>query len=351
MKDFLAAVDQTENFDIVNHSWGKLPFFWQHPQVWDQDTALIAEWMEAVEDGREGLGTVIVKAAGNDNRNANGDLGATSRASIIVGAYDDDGDASYYSSFGSNLLVSAPSSGGFSFLAPPSDWANTNRGIVTTDLLGILNGYDIVDPVLGYVEGDYTNAFGGTSAATPIVSGVIALMLEANPDLGWRDVQNILAYSARETGSGVGGSRTATEDHDWRYNGAGNWNGGGLHYSEDYGYGAVDAYNAVRMSEVWGLFAAPQTSANETSYSSTATNVALNDLQATDIQFQFDGSSFDVDSVSISLNITHGSHSEEIYFQVEFRLPHTVSPRRLPFRPRYHADLPRRHGNDARGFR
>ena len=172
---FLEAVDQTENFDIVNHSWGKLPFFWQHPQVWDQDPALIAEWMEAVENGRDGLGTVIVKAAGNDNRNANGDLGATSRASIVVGAYDDDGDASYYSSFGSNLLVSAPSNGGFSFLAPPSDWVSPNQGIVTTDLLGLFNGYDIVDPNLGYLEGDYTNAFGGTSAATPVVSGVIAL--------------------------------------------------------------------------------------------------------------------------------------------------------------------------------
>ena len=51
-------------------------------------------------------------------------------------------------------------------------------------------------------------------------------------------------------------------DH-WIYNGATNWNGGGLHYSGDYGYGGVDVYNAVRMAEVWSLFSAPQTSANE----------------------------------------------------------------------------------------
>ena len=124
------------------------------------------------------------------------------------------------------------------------------------------------------------------------MSGVIALMLEANPDLGWRDVQNILAYSAREIGSGVGGERTPTRDFDWRYNGAGNWNGGGLHYSEDYGYGSVDAYNAVRMAEVWKLFAAPQASANETSYSSRSHRMSRShDLTTTDILFAFDGSS------------------------------------------------------------
>jgi Ca2+-binding RTX toxin-like protein len=42
-----------------------------------------------------------------------------------------------------------------------------------------------------------------------------------------------------------------------------NVNGGALHYSNDYGYGAVDAYAAVRMAEVWSLFGAAKTSANE----------------------------------------------------------------------------------------
>ena len=36
------------------------------------------------------LGTIIVKAAGNDNLNTNGDQANTTRATIIVGAYDDD---------------------------------------------------------------------------------------------------------------------------------------------------------------------------------------------------------------------------------------------------------------------
>ncbi|MFX5522508.1 hypothetical protein ABTD78_24870, partial [Acinetobacter baumannii] len=67
-------------------------------------------------------------------------------------------------------------------------------------------------------------------------------MLEANPHLGYRDIQKILAYSARQVDS-VGSA--------WTTNGAFNWNGGGLHVSHDYGFGAVDALAAVRLAETW----------------------------------------------------------------------------------------------------
>ena len=139
------------------------------------------------------------------------------------------------------------------------------------------------------------------------MSGVVALMLDANPDLGWRDVQNILAYSAREIGSGVGGGATSSEEHEWFYNNAGNWNGGGLHFSNDYGYGSVDAYNAVRMAEVWGLFAAPQVSANETSISAslTARRARRSDHDRPPVRVH--RGAFDVDFVNVDINITHDS--------------------------------------------
>ena len=81
----------------------------------------------------------------------------------------------------------------------------------------------------------------GTSFATPFVAGVIALMLEVNPDLTWRDVQAILA----ETSS----NRTSdpADPETWTINAA------GLHHSYKYGFGLVDAEAAVNAAESWNL--------------------------------------------------------------------------------------------------
>jgi subtilisin-like proprotein convertase family protein len=80
----------------------------------------------------------------------------------------------------------------------------------------------------------------GTSFATPVISGVIALMLEVNPDLGWRDVQAILALTARQTD---------LDDESWVTNGA------GLHHSYKYGFGIVNAYSAVTKAKNWVKYA------------------------------------------------------------------------------------------------
>ena len=69
-----------------------------------------------------------------------------------------------------------------------------------------------------------------------MVSGVVALMLEANPDLGWRDVREILARSARKVDPTHG---------DWTKNGA------GLDVNHAYGFGLVDATAAINMALAW----------------------------------------------------------------------------------------------------
>ena len=136
----------------------------------------------AVDAGRDGLGTTIVKSAGNyrlDLYDANADPWTNDTRQVIVGAVDRTGFVSSYSSFGASLLVSA---------------FGTPGEVVTTDRLGSA----------GYSDTDYTRLFSGTSAAAPMVSGVVALMYDANDGLGWRDVQSILAASARHVGSEIG---------------------------------------------------------------------------------------------------------------------------------------------------
>ena len=144
---------------------------------------------------------------------------------------------------------------------------------MTTDLLGDsgMNWYvSLATGEIDDAKSDYTNVFGGTSASAPIVTGVVSLMLDANEQLGWRDVRTILAQSAKMpiafdtgpvsyTGFIQGAERTVMmNESQFKLSGeAANVNGGALHYSNDYGYGAVDAYAAVRMAEVWSLFIPP----------------------------------------------------------------------------------------------
>ena len=66
-------------------------------------------------------------------------------------------------------------------------------------------------------------------------------MLQANTNLGYRDVQEILAYSARTPASVTSTAVSFSTD----------WNGGAHGYSPDAGFGNVDALAAVRLAETW----------------------------------------------------------------------------------------------------
>jgi len=155
------------------------------------------------------------------------------------------------------------------------------------------------------VRGDNGSTFGadhkvaqGTSFATPIVSGIVALMLEANPALGYRDVQQILALSARSVDD---------PDSNWQINASRHWNGGGMHVSHDYGYGEVDARAAVRLAETW---VTQQTFANEYHGANVAASGAL-DLAI------HDGNT---DGVRHTLLMDLGAASEISIEHVEVRL-------------------------------
>jgi subtilisin-like proprotein convertase family protein len=179
---------------------------------------------DGVENGRGGLGCIYVKAAGNGTGDSNGNYNGFGnlRYVISVGATDNNGDLSWYSTPGANVRVNAPSSG----------WVFR---IATTDRTG----------TDGYNNGDYTttgaDGFGGTSSAAPLVSGVIALMLQANPDLSWRDVQKILMETAE---------KNDPTDPGWEVNGADH----DIHHF--YGYGRVDAQAAVNAAETWSTLPA-----------------------------------------------------------------------------------------------
>lgn len=219
--------------DILNNSWGTdFPFAWD----WDIEEEPIRDALiDLVTQGRGGLGSIVLFANGNARTSlADGNFEniTSNRFVAAVAAVDSNGIVSSYSTPGANLLVSG--------LAGASSSQHADRpgtGIITTDRAGHL-GYNTQDSP----RGDYAHGFNGTSAATPTVSGVTALVLEANPGLGYRDVHEILAYSARVTDASA---------MRWTTTHAGDWNGGGLQYSRDYGFGLVDAHAAVRLAETY----------------------------------------------------------------------------------------------------
>jgi Ca2+-binding RTX toxin-like protein/subtilisin-like proprotein convertase family protein len=268
LAEYEAALQHQAAFDVVNHSWGYEPFEAVY-DVWDPSNPFTtsAQWLltqsyaYAAQEGRGGLGTIIVSAAGNNRvtRQQGGDWipagdvntdspHGASRHVIAVAAVALDGFVAQYSNPGANLLVSAPSAQN---IVGDEGLTTTSYGVNTVG--GNEYPYD-VNRIF----------FGGTSAAAPVVSGVVALILDANPNLGWRDVKEILALSARNVGSANGQPANSGQDERdaWDFNGATNWNGGGMHFSHDYGFGLVDAHAAVRLAETWNE---TKTSDNEVS--------------------------------------------------------------------------------------
>ena len=295
-----ALFETLQHVDVSNNSWGGVPDYLLGDPV--KSNPLIATaYEEAAESGRYGLGTILVKAAGNETSTAQAEYYNTLREFILVGATSHAGVVLSYSNRGANLLVTAPVGMG---VKTGTITTNNTHDVDWGDPYGLTNRQlpgvgDLVDDPTDYMF------FDGTSAAAPMVSGVVALMLEANPDLGWRDVQEILSLSARQTGRDL---ESPNERFAWQTNGDTHWNGGGRHISNDYGYGEVDPLAALRMAEVWSLFDDPATSTNEEQVTSDPTPAVVHDVPGDGTALELstrieaeDG--FDIETVEVTVHI------------------------------------------------
>lgn len=233
----------------------------------------------AVTSGRGGRGTIFLWAGGNGGHvgdNSNYDGYANNIHTIAIAALANNSTQAYYSEPGANLIVTAPSSSNGATL-----------GIVTTDLTGA-NGYNTGSVSGELTDNNYTNDFGGTSSATPLAAGCVALMLQANPNLGWRDVREILIATAKKVNP---------TDADWITN------GGGFHFNHKFGAGLIDTSAAV---------AAALTHANLGTHRSTfvtsSTTTSIPDNNATGItrSFAFTSATVSrVEHVTVKLNVTN----------------------------------------------
>jgi subtilisin-like proprotein convertase family protein/subtilisin family serine protease len=220
---FPTPLDQADAFGadgdlihIKSNSWGPP----DDPEtLGEAEGVVVNAWKNAAVNGRGGRGTIFTFAGGNGRGfgdQSNKDAYSNNMHTIGVAALTSTGAAASYSEYGSNILVSAPAD-----------------GVTTTDLSGA-DGYSR--------SSAYTSTFNGTSAATPIVSGVVALMLEANPLLGWRDVKEILLRSSKKVNSA---------DSGWISRAGGKYSIAPIKHNSKYGGGMVEAGAAVAMAQTW----------------------------------------------------------------------------------------------------
>jgi subtilisin family serine protease len=241
------------NASVISCSWGAASVYFSLSLR--QRAALT----RAATQGRRGKGCVIVFAAGNANRPVNGTIyerswpnnllngptnwlgGFTIHPDVItVSACTSLSKKAAYSNWGINVSVCAPSNNappgmwfqqtGYIYTAPEVTAPLPGLGMFTADLVG----------AAGYESGDFVRNFGGTSSACPVVAGVAALVLSANPNLTAGEVKRLLQETAdkivdRDADPQLG-MRLGTYDT----NGHSQW----------FGYGKVNALKAVQAAQL-----------------------------------------------------------------------------------------------------
>ena len=323
--------NRSDGVDIFNYSAGK---DYASPQ---QDPTAPSEQTMAAESGtrnlRGGKGAIYFQAAGNEFINS---FGASLRSGATlavhcVGSFDDDGllarfsnaasghsclntnyepqgqpyfmkvaaianngKASSYSSAGASnwitgfggefgieeaAIVSTDDSGcslGSNSKASQAELSADNPSLIDQfhKLLANLFGRSPNDP-----NCNYTGTMNGTSAATPSLAGIAALVIEANPALNWLDVKYILAKTARKVDTGIAAGEQAVT---YTPSGATQalvlsdpWvsNQGGFHFQSRYGFGLVDSAAAVALAKAYaappGRRTAPMTSTPQGAFHAT----------------------------------------------------------------------------------
>jgi proprotein convertase subtilisin/kexin type 2 len=250
---------------VSTNSWGAPD---QTGNLFPSDLSWRTAINTGLTTGRGGRGIVYTWAAGNgavglsdgtcptcvvDNSNYDGQ--ANYRGVMAIGAVTDQGTKSSYSERGANLWVSAP--GG--------EFCDAHT-ITTVDRTGAAGENTGAAGALDYANLSYTKCMNGTSSATPMVAGVAALMLQANPNLGWRDVRAILAATARKNDA---------LDVEWAVNGV------GFHFNPNYGFGVVNASSAVVSAQSWTVNLPAEKTYTTTPLSSP--NVAIPDNNTTGV--------------------------------------------------------------------
>ncbi|XP_073989026.1 neuroendocrine convertase 1-like isoform X2 [Rhodnius prolixus] len=195
-----------DKIDVFSNSWGPA----DDGKAMDEPGRLLTKVLyKGITEGRNGKGIIYIFASGNgkfhgDNCGADGYI--NSIFTVPVASASQEGKAVYYGERCAAIMATAYSSG-----------SPRNEMIATTNL-----------------NNSCTVRHSGTSAAAPLAAGIAALVLQANPELTWRDFQHLIAWTSEVAVLGA--------NPDWILNGAGYW------VNRNFGFGLLNAFKLVTMA-------------------------------------------------------------------------------------------------------
>lgn len=206
----LSLTFNINHIDIFSSSWGPT----DDGEKVDAPGRIASEALEkGITKGRKGKGVIYIWAAGNggmwaDNCNCDGYV--SSIYTISIGSANQYGQRTYYSETCASTIASTYSSGN----------NNQEQKISTTHL-----------------RNECTTEHSGTSASAPLAAGIVALVLEANPNMTWRDVQHLIIWTAEVL--------PLIDNKGWKINSA------GLMYNSVFGFGLMNAEAMVKSALSW----------------------------------------------------------------------------------------------------
>ncbi|XP_078382401.1 uncharacterized protein LOC144665100 [Oculina patagonica] len=209
--------------DIYSNSWGPGDMGWQVEGPGPRLTKVLEEGTRL---GRHGKGSIFVFASGNGG--ITGDSCAfsgyvNSIHTIAISAVNWDGSVPSFTEQCAAIMAVTYGQDMFTY-------GQVKAPMITTK----------------GVDGQCTEDFSGTSSSTALASGIIALALEANPDLTWRDVQHLIARSSKPLVPRVLATRSSRRPTPhWAVNAA------NLSVSSHYGFGLMDARKMVGYAKNW----------------------------------------------------------------------------------------------------
>lgn len=309
------------NYDIYNQSWGSGFSATQTIVYTGLTAAYLAQLKATATTGRNGKGALINRAAGNDynarrvgatntfrQRSANSELDNAVPWVVVVAALNATGKKASYSSTGSGIWISG--------LA--GEFGSNTPAMLTTDQTSCAKGYSRtvnITPANSFETGNngnvgcnYTSIFNGTSSATPSISGVEALILQANPNLTWRDVKHILAKTATKVDPNFVPTRFALDPGTYISEPGWVTNAAGYNFHNWYGFGRANAKAAVDMAKTYNLNfgALNETATNGTWKYNRNVNLAITDNSATGVTDTVNVTEdWVIETIQIEVSATH----------------------------------------------